>query len=113
MSDSEGVPEVDVDDFGEFGLPIHAFLKNKTHQVRISENEYQGHPYVDIRLFFRTDNGAWRPTKSGLTIPPRLYPELLRGILELGVHLDALDATQLDAVLESAISDSVDQNTPG
>jgi hypothetical protein len=70
-------------DSDEFGVPIHIFEKNEKEQIRISLNEYHGIEYIDIRLFFLSDDG-FRPTKKGVTIRKDLYPELLNGVILLG-----------------------------
>ena len=71
----------------EYGLPIFIFPENrKGEQIRISINEYMGHEYIDIRLFFKSD-GEHKPTKKGITLKKDQYPFLLQGVLELGETL--------------------------
>ena len=68
---NEGTPPGD--EFGEFGVLVHTIVKSTREQVRISLNEYKGAEYIDVR-----------PTRRGITLPTRLYPDLLEGVLELG-----------------------------
>ena len=85
---------VDLDAFGEFGVPAHVIEKNSREQVRIGVNEFSGNEYIDIRTFFHSPDG-YRPTRRGVTIPTRLYPELLKGLIELGGALGIIDPEAL------------------
>lgn len=87
----EGTPPGD--EFGQFGVPVHTIHKNNREQIRSSLNEYKGAEYIDVRSFYEA-NGSFRPSRRGITLPTRLYPELLVGVLELGPLL-GLDAPEI------------------
>lgn len=70
----------------EFGVPIYTFLRGTQQQYRISLNEYRGHRYIDLRIFWASPNG-WRPTRRGITLPPDLLPELVRGVFAVAEAL--------------------------
>lgn len=45
--------------------------RSSTEQIQISINEYKGKQYLDLRIYYTTDNGAnWLPTKKGITVSP-------------------------------------------
>ena len=45
--------------------------RNATEQLHISINSYKEKKYLDLRIFYTTDDGAnWLPTKKGVTISP-------------------------------------------
>lgn len=45
--------------------------RTQTEQLQISINEYKGKSYLDLRIFYTTDDGAtWLPTKKGVTCSP-------------------------------------------
>jgi hypothetical protein len=45
--------------------------RNATEQVQISINSYKDKKYLDLRIYYTTDDGAnWLPTKKGVTISP-------------------------------------------
>jgi hypothetical protein len=44
--------------------------RNETEVVRVSTEEFKGRKYLDIRVYFENDDGEWKPTKKGVTIPP-------------------------------------------
>ena len=71
------------DEFSEFGIPVHTIIKGRREQIRISLNEYKGSEYIDLRSFFQAEKG-FNPTRRGITIPIRMYANLLEGALELG-----------------------------
>jgi len=45
--------------------------RNPTEQLQISISEYNGKSYLNMRIFYTTDDGAtWLPTKKGVTYTP-------------------------------------------
>jgi hypothetical protein len=83
----------------EFGVPVHVIPKGPREQIRISLNEYRGFDYIDIRSFYLSDHG-YRPSKKGVTLKKDLYPELFRGIMQLGETLGFDDETLASALDE-------------
>lgn len=50
---------------------IATIPRGATEQLQISINEYKGKSYLDMRIFYTTDDGAtWLPTKKGVTCSP-------------------------------------------
>lgn len=45
--------------------------RNATEQLQISINSYKEKKYLDLRIFYTTDDGGtWLPTKKGVTVSP-------------------------------------------
>ncbi len=45
--------------------------RNATEQLQISVNSYKDKKYLDLRIYYTTDEGAsWLPTKKGVTVSP-------------------------------------------
>ena len=45
--------------------------RSETEQLQISVSEYKGRSYLNMRIFYTTDEGAtWLPTKKGVTFAP-------------------------------------------
>ena len=45
--------------------------RSSTEQLQISVSEYKGKSYLNMRIFYTTDDGAtWIPTKKGVTFAP-------------------------------------------
>ncbi len=45
--------------------------RNATEQLQISINSYKDKKYLDLRIYYTTDDGVnWLPTKKGVTVSP-------------------------------------------
>ncbi len=45
--------------------------RSATEQLQISINSYKDKRYLDLRIYYTTDDGInWLPTKKGVTISP-------------------------------------------
>lgn len=88
------------EDDDQYGIPVHTFDKNKKERIRIALNEYKGHQYIDIRTFYLAD-GEYKPSSKGVTLKTELYPELLKGVMELAATL-GIDA---ESILDSTTSE--------
>lgn len=51
--------------------------------IRISENEYQNRKYIDIRQYYKDNEGEFRPTKKGVTFPPDLLEDVLQALTKI------------------------------
>ena len=56
--------------------------KNSREVIRISESEYEGHKFVDLRVWYN-DNGVMKPTKKGISFNPSKAKEVVEGILSV------------------------------
>ena len=57
--------------------------RSATEQLQISINEYKGKRYLDMRIYYTTDDGAnWLPTKKGVTCSPENLDLLAEAIEE-------------------------------
>mgnify|MGYP001170564725 FL=1 len=55
--------------------------KNSKEVIRIGESEYEGHKFVDCRIYY-DDNGEWRPTKKGISFSHKIAHEVVEAIIE-------------------------------
>lgn len=62
---------------------IHSFEKNALEQIRVSLNVFRGRQYVDIRTYYKGDDGDFHPSKKGVTLSPELLDDLAEGIKKL------------------------------
>lgn len=61
---------------------IATIPRTATEQMQIAINEYKGKSYLDMRIFYTTDDGAtWLPTKKGVTCSPENI-EILKDAVE-------------------------------
>lgn len=57
-------------------------------KIVVSETEFEGKQYVDVRRFYRTKNGPeWRPTQKGISIPkdPNVLKQIRRALKQCEV----------------------------
>lgn len=74
---------------GDFydGVLVGAVGKRSNEQILIGLREFRGARFIDIRAYFETDDGEWRPTKKGITLPIDAFPEFAEVIAGLGETL--------------------------
>ncbi len=63
-------------------IVISEFQKNKTEDFRLSLTEYQGHNLLDFRIYFKDKEGESKPTKKGVTVNVKLFPQLKQAIMD-------------------------------
>ena len=54
--------------------------KNKSEVILISEKEFRGNDYIDIRVFYRDDSEELKPTKKGVMVKKDLLKDLKEAI---------------------------------
>ena len=62
---------------------VSEIQKNDIEVVRVSLTKYKGKDFFDLRLYYRDDEGEWKPTKKGLCLAIGLLPELKKAIKAL------------------------------
>lgn len=61
---------------------LAAIPRSATEQLQIAISSYKGKSYLDLRIFYTTDDGAnWLPTKKGVTVAPESL-ELLKDAID-------------------------------
>ena len=48
---------------------MHAMKKNSFQQIRLTEDEYKGHPFLDVRIYVKGESGKYYPARQGLAVP--------------------------------------------
>ena len=51
-------------------------------RVYVRLSRFRERDYLDIRNFYETDDGEWKPTRKGIAIPVELYGELMAALKE-------------------------------
>lgn len=65
----------------EYPQVLATVPRSATEEVQISINEYRGKKYLDLRVYYTTDDGLnWNPTKKGVTFSPDKLGELKEAI---------------------------------
>ncbi len=67
--------------------------RSDTEQLQISVSEYKGKSYLNMRIFYTTDDGAtWLPTKKGVTFSPEQLDLLTEAIEEAKQEFMSMEA---------------------
>ena len=61
--------------------------KGPLDKLVISLREYQGHPFIDLRLYFLGDDETWHPTKKGITVSPSQWDEFMMALGNVAAEL--------------------------
>jgi hypothetical protein len=56
---------------------IATIYKNRSEEVRVTLNEYDGHELISLWVWFDGIDGEQRPGKGGLTMRASAIPELI------------------------------------
>ncbi len=60
---------------------LYEIKRNSTETLRVSLSTFKGRTYVDIRLFFESDDADdLQPTKKGVTVTPELWDEFHKAV---------------------------------
>lgn len=59
---------------------IHAFPKNPLEEIRVSLTVFKKKQYLDLRVYYKGDDGEFHPSKKGLTLSLDLVPDLEEAI---------------------------------
>lgn len=64
------------------GKMLATIDRSATERMQIAVKEFKGKKYLDLRIFYTTDEGeTWLPTKKGVTCSPDNL-ETLKGAVE-------------------------------
>jgi hypothetical protein len=61
---------------------VQSIDKNGTRRIQVEASEFKGKEFLDIREYYLNDDGEWRPTKRGVTIPPASVADFAQAVLE-------------------------------
>jgi len=68
---------------------VAQFEKNKKEEVRVSVGSFHGRQIINMRVFYKDDDGTWKPGKQGLALSVERYKDLAGAIVQVGEHLKA------------------------
>ena len=61
---------------------MKAIRKNAREEIRVDRVEYKGYDLVNIRIWFKADDGGMRPGKDGLSFRAALCDEVIDALLD-------------------------------
>ena len=62
---------------------ITQIKKNSNEVYRISEKEYEGYRFIDVRIYYQDrKTQEWKPTQKGISIMPNSAGQIIEGIIK-------------------------------
>tara|TARA_R110000824_G_scaffold266063_3_gene455042 strand:+ start:5160 stop:5375 length:216 start_codon:yes stop_codon:yes gene_type:complete len=55
--------------------------KNSKEKFIVSINEYEGHKYIDVRVYYQDREGEYKPTKKGIALSPKVVKEVMELVI--------------------------------
>ena len=77
-------------------VTLFAIPRNGSEELRLALSEYQGHSFLNLRIWFNAGGGEMRPGKQGVTVPLWAIPRLR----------DALDRAEFIAHQEGFMTEA-------
>ena len=71
--------------------------KNSRESIVVSEIEYKGNKYIDVRVFYKDTDGNLKPTRKGVSLRPEKVAEWVTAL-----------AAAVDGSIEAVVDDSVE-----
>jgi len=68
---------------------VKVIEKGPGGQIHIRLSRFRDRDYLDIRNFYQTEAGEWRPTRKGIAVPVELYDELMAALTAAKPMIDA------------------------
>jgi hypothetical protein len=81
---------------GFYPIIVAEWQRNSREIIRVALDQYQAREIIDARVWWRDDEGNWRPGRSGLTLSRKHLPALAGGLV------DALQRARALGLVESA-----------
>jgi hypothetical protein len=55
--------------------------KNSFQEIRVNKDEYNNHPFYDIRIYTKGEGGKYYPTRQGLAVPEHIFEKFTEMIV--------------------------------
>lgn len=68
-------------------MVIAEINKSKTEKIIISVQNYHNRRYIDIRVYFKAEDGSWLPTRRGIKVGIATFKEFARAFKAAGKEL--------------------------
>lgn len=66
---------------------LATFSRGDGEELRVELAEYEGRPFVSLRLWFRGSLGAWHPTRKGVSLRLVELPKVVEALGDAEVQL--------------------------
>jgi len=59
---------------------VQVIDKGLGSRIHVRLSRFRDRDYLDIRNFYETEEGEWKPTRKGIAVPVELYDELIEAL---------------------------------
>ncbi|MBI5597634.1 MAG: transcriptional coactivator p15/PC4 family protein [Elusimicrobia bacterium] len=73
-------------------LIVHEFEKNARERVRAVVKEFKGRLLIELRAYYPTEDGQWKPTRRGLTLVADKAGPLLKAAEAIAAEVRRIEA---------------------
>jgi len=73
---------------------VRAIDKGLGNRIHIRVSRFKERDYLDIRNYYETEDGEWKPTRKGIAVPVEFYDELIDA---LGAAKEEIDKRKASA----------------
>ncbi len=73
---------------------VQAIEKGLGSRIHIRLSKFRDRDYLDIRNFYETEDGEWKPTRKGIAVPVDLYDDLMKALTEAKPEIEKRAAAQ-------------------
>ncbi|AWG32603.1 transcriptional coactivator p15/PC4 family protein [Burkholderia cenocepacia] len=63
--------------------------RSESERLRVQLRQYRGREFIDVRFWYLTDDGEYRPSQKGVTLNPSQLAELIQALMIAGRAFDA------------------------
>jgi len=71
--------------------PMVVLPDNSREELRVSLDAFKGHELVNLRAWYRSNDGYMRPTRKGVALRADSLPEVIAALTELHAHMLGAD----------------------
>ncbi len=62
--------------------------KSDSERIRINISDYRGRTFIDLRVWYSTENGEFKPGRAGVSLRPDQIAEVVQGLLVASRAID-------------------------
>jgi len=69
-------------------LLIESIDKDPGNRIHVRLSKFRERNYLDIRNFYETEGGEWKPTRKGISVPIEFYEDLMAALGKAKTEID-------------------------
>ncbi|MFC2077876.1 transcriptional coactivator p15/PC4 family protein [Candidatus Bipolaricaulota bacterium] len=80
---------------------VRSIDKGMGSRIHVRISKFRDRDYLDIRNFYETDDGEWKPTRKGVAVPVDLYDDLMEALAKAKPEIEKRAAESKEAMSEA------------